>query len=90
MNRKTFRVPVALYDKPLTPFARDLYIYLLYMGQAHDDWWPPRRQISADLGVPLSSIRRSLRLLEKEGVLRVISRQWDDGTTMPNAYELLV
>ena len=75
----------ALFELPVSGYAKLVYAYLCRRANAAATSWPSRQQISAGTGWSLSTVQRALAELEDLGVIEVESGAKAGG---PNMYKL--
>ena len=69
-KRKTFYVAAAIFDAPHSAYAVAVYAYLSFCADKQGVCFPSIETIAERTGMSRSSVKRTLTLLEQEGLIR--------------------
>ena len=76
----------AIYASGLSHRARTVYMYLKDRADSQGQCWPGIRTIARDLGLSVSTVKRALDDLCREGMV-VKERRWrENGSLTSNLY----
>ena len=79
-----------LYDYDDLPHrAKSVYIYLCDRCDKERKAWPSVKRISKDLSLSISIVRRAIKDLEKEGLIKKEATHRKNGSATSNRYYLL-
>ncbi len=78
----------AIYASGLSHRARTVYMYLKDRADSQGQCWPGIRTIARDLGLSVSTVKRALDDLCREGMV-VKERRWrENGSLTSNLYRV--
>lgn len=69
-----------IYEQPLPPRAKFVYIYLRDRSDKEGKCWPGIRTIARELGLSRSTVKRALKDLEQAGLLKKEPRYRENGS----------
>ena len=78
-----------VYQSGLSHRARAVYMYLKDHADSDGTCWPGIRTIAAELGLSVSTVKRALADLCREGMVTKERRWRENGSLSSNLYRLL-
>lgn len=77
------------FEQEVEPLARFLLVTLADFANAEGVAWPSRKTLEERTGMGRSTIRRQLRQLEDQGLIRTVSSETETGANGSNRYVLV-
>ena len=79
----------SIYASSLNHRARVVYMYLKDRADSEGKCWPGIRTIARDLGLSVSTVKRALNDLCREGLVIKEQRWRENGSLTSNLYRIL-
>ncbi|MDE8333302.1 helix-turn-helix domain-containing protein [Erysipelothrix rhusiopathiae] len=79
----------SIYGSRLKPSEYAIYLYLWDRSGWKKSCFPSVKTIAADLGISVSTVRRGIRTLEKNGYIRKEARFRENNGNSSNLYTLI-
>ena len=76
-------------DESISHRARSVYMYLCDRADAQGKCWPGIKTIGTDLKLSRSTVKRSLKDLERAGYIEKKARHRENGSNTSNLYTVL-